>query len=106
MEYAFTKTFDDLNIDFYYNGEKNYIKRTDLGKALNYACPTRSASKLHSLHKDVIERYSVKAAIPDKRSITGCLEFVMYDKVAITIYCYISKQPIADRFCEWAIQFM
>ncbi|MFP4661964.1 MAG: hypothetical protein ACLFPF_07235 [Halanaerobiales bacterium] len=115
MHYVFTQRFNGISIPFYesrlfsgeYIGEPTlYIKRSDMGRALGYSCPVRSTSKLHSMHKDQLDKYSVKTAVPDGRNITGRLETVMYDAVSVNIYCNISKQPLAQEFCEWVTKWL
>lgn len=109
VEYAFTERFDNIMIDFYkreYPMKKLYIKRVDVGRALQYPNPCRSASKLHSLHKEEFNQHSVKKLLPNKNNKGQLVDMILYDRAAVSIFCNYSKKPKAEEFYNWVTMWL
>ena len=85
----------EIYIDDY---AQKWIKRVQIGKALNYAYPGRSMSRLHYRNKDVLDPFSIKEYFTDVGQ-----EYVFYNLEGIKLVCSISDQDNSFEFLDWII---
>lgn len=88
----------EVFVIFYTDGEDIWVKRKTVGKALGYAHPGKSISKIHHRHKDIL----AANMILDKANEFDINESAFYNLKAIIDVCHISDQPNADWFKDWA----
>ncbi len=98
VKYIATKRFKNINIDFHEEEGKLWIKRRDLGEALDYSCPKDSTAKLHSRYKGLFNPHSKHVSLedPNKRK----QQTVLYNSTAVTRFCCISQQR-TEKFLDW-----
>ena len=101
MKYIATKRFNNLEIDFHEEDGKLWIKRRDIGEALDYSYPKDSTAKLHSRYKGLFNPHSKNVLLEDSNGRSQ--QTVLYDSTAVTRFCCISEQK-TDKFIDWYYQ--
>lgn len=99
MEPVTSRQFHGTTVRFYLIDGQLWIRRHELGEALKYACPGRSASKLHSRYKNSFVEHSRKEILKNKNGENQ--ETILYDLVAVGIFCVISEKKLSKEFCIW-----
>ena len=85
------------------------LTREQIGTALEYSDPRNSIMKIHSRHKERLDKYSVVIPIegvdslspPSRRTDGGEQEAVLYTRNGVMEICRWSKQPKADAFMDF-----
>ena len=117
-----TKEFNGMSCDVYSDGNILYMNRTQIGRALGYAEPRKMVAKIHERHKERLDRYSVlinmdrvpqfgvRGVVNNSSAITTPLDprgtddniMYLYNQRGIMEICRWSRQPLADKFMDWA----
>lgn len=99
LNLAIQERFNSTICDFYENESKEILlTREQVGEALEYTDPKNSISKIHSRHKDRLDKFSVV----DKLSTPyGYQEKFLYNTKGIMEICRWSRQPKADKFMDF-----
>lgn len=94
-----TPMFNDEVYDVYSDGNRIFMTRTQIGKALGYNNPSDAIELIHRRHKDRLEPLSVtfKMTGTDGKMYNTYL----YNQRGIMEICRWSRQPIADKFMDW-----
>ncbi len=99
-----TENFENtIPCDFwaYVNGEY-FVTREQIGTALCYSNPETAIIKIHSRHKDRLDKYSIYTKLV---RVEGgrCVERerTLYSRRGIMEICRWSNKPLADKFMDW-----
>ncbi|MDE5670813.1 MAG: hypothetical protein K2I14_05060 [Eubacterium sp.] len=82
--------------------DEYYITREQIGRALNYDEPNKSIDKIHSRHKDRLNKFSTTVnlgVVEGNRYVER--ERTLYSRKGVMEICRWSRQPIADKFMDW-----
>lgn len=100
LQLVTTGTFGDLNCNFYKDAfDEILLTREQIGMALEYDNPTIALSKIHSRHKDRLDKLSVVTKLVStdgKRYDT-----TLYNQRGIMEICRWSRQNKANEFMDW-----
>lgn len=105
-----TENFETIPCDFWVDANGEYlVTREQIGKALGYSNPSKAIEKIHSRHKDRLDKYSclIKTCISrspqsDGTKSNGAIqERTFYSRKGIMEICRWSNKPLADKFMDW-----
>ena len=95
-----TGNFHDLPCNFYEKDDEVWMTRTQIGKALEYAEPSKAIQKIHERNNN---RFIDKSTVVKMGTVDGKnRDVVLYNELGIFEICRHSKQPKADEFMDWA----
>ena len=87
------------------------LTREQIGTALEYVDPRTAITKIHSRHKERLDKYSMVVSMsseggtnlvpPSRRTDGGEQETVLYTRKGVMEICRWSKQPKADAFMDF-----
>lgn len=95
-----TENFCNMECNFYRNSNDDVlITREQIGRALEYSDPQKAIDKLHSRHKERLNKFSVTT------KVTGtdgkAYNTMLYTAKGVYEICRWSQQPKADEFIDW-----
>lgn len=94
-----TENFNDLSCDFYSADDSIWMTRKQIGEALEYSDPKIALSKIHTAHKDRLDKLS---KVTDLVTLDNKnRQVVVYNERGIFEICRWSKQPKANDFMDW-----
>ncbi|MFW6047193.1 MAG: BRO family protein [Candidatus Woesearchaeota archaeon] len=95
-----SKKFGKVKCDFYSKHNRNevWMTRRQIGKALNYSQPNNAIKKIHSRHKNRLNKFSRVAQIDTS---SGRQKTYLYNRKGIMEVCRWSEKPKADQFIDW-----
>ena len=106
-----SEKFGEVPCAFYQQdgSDEVLLTREQIGTALEYSEPRNSIMKIHSRHKERLDKYSVVIPIeggdslspPSRRTDGGEQEAVLYTRKGVMEICRWSKQPKADAFMDF-----
>lgn len=82
--------------------EEYFITREQIGRALGYDEPNKSIDKIHSRHKDRLDRFSTTVnlgMVEGSRYVER--KRILYSRKGVMEICRWSRQPVADKFMDW-----
>jgi hypothetical protein len=99
-----SEPYGTVNCDFYSDGKDYYMTREQIGKALEYSDPQKAIDKIHSRHKNRLDKYSVtpKLGATDGKTYST----IVYNRKGIMEICRWSQQTGADAFMDWVWDIM
>ncbi len=95
-----TEKFCNIECDFYRSNKDDIlITREQIGRALEYSEPQKAIDKLHSRHKERLNKFSVTT------KVTGtdgkAYNTMLYTPKGIYEICRWSQQHNANAFIDW-----
>ena len=122
-----TNNFNGITCDVFADGNKIYMTRSQIGKALEYISPNDSIRRIHERHANRINKYCVsieqtdlplkqgwvkltegaKQAKQNDSSVLAAQDYsdsqivYLYSQRGIMEICRWSRQPLADKFMDW-----
>lgn len=99
-----TENFENtIPCDFWgdINGEY-FVTREQIGTALGYSNPNKSIDKIHTRHKNRLDKFSTTTklgVVEGERYVER--ERVLYSRKGIMEICRWSNKPLADKFMDW-----
>lgn len=93
-----TNDFNGISCDVYSDGNRIFMTRTQIGRALGYEDPRKMIAKIHERHSDRLDKFSTVVSLG---TITGNKDTYLYNQRGIMEICRWSRQPIADKFMDW-----
>ena len=98
MKLISSQTINNTVVDGYYDTEKAWFTREQIGLALEYTDPIRSVSHIHNRHKGRLDPLSVvvKLTTTDGKAY----DMYMYSFKGVLEICRWSKQPKADEVMD------
>lgn len=94
-----TPVFNEEIYDVYSDGNRIFMTRTQIGKALGYGNPQKAIDNIHAKHGNRLEPLSVTLKV---RGTDGKMyNTYLYNQRGIMEICRWSRQPIADKFMDW-----
>lgn len=93
-----TPVFNDETYDVYSDGNRIFMTRTQIGRALGYEEPRKMIAKIHERHSDRLNKFSTVVSLG---TVTGNKDTYLYNQRGIMEICRWSRQPIADKFMDW-----
>jgi prophage antirepressor-like protein len=100
-----TEKFCNIECDFYRNNKDDVlITREQIGRALEYSDPQKAIDKLHSRHKERLNKFSVTT------KVTGtdgkAYNTTLYTPKGIYEICRWSQQNNANAFIDWVWEIL
>jgi prophage antirepressor-like protein len=102
LQLARQENFNGVTCDFYNRGNEFFMTRNQIGTALKYDDPIKEIDKIHSRHKERLDKFSTTVTlgvVEGSREVTR--ERLLYSQKGIFEICRWSKQPKADEFMDW-----
>lgn len=103
-----TEHFGDIPCNFYRNvNDDILLTREQIGQALGYADPIKAIQKIHTKHKDRLDKLSIRIKtetfdVPQSGVGRNLLtERVYYTERGVMEICRWSRQEAANRFMDW-----
>ena len=109
-----SETFGEVPCAFYQQdgSDEVLLTREQNGTALEYSDPRNSIMKIHTRHKERLDKFSVAVTMesdeggdslspPSRRSAGGEQDTVLYTRKGVMEICRWSKQPKADAFMDF-----
>lgn len=99
-----TENFENtISCDFWADiNDEYFVTREQIGRALGYSDPRIAVAKIHTKHKDRLDKFSTvtrTVTVEGDKSVER--ERVFYSRKGIMEICRWSRQPVADKFMDW-----
>jgi prophage antirepressor-like protein len=94
-----TEKFNDIACDFYSAEDEIWMTRKQIGEALEYSDPKIALSKIHTAHKDRLDKLSKVTDLVTLDNKTR--QVVLYNERGVMEICRWSRQPKANAFIDW-----
>lgn len=95
MELVESRIVNLVSVDGYYDQDRAWFTREQIGAALGYENPRISISNIHSRHPDILDKFSMTLQIKAKDGKMH--ETVAYSVEGMLEICRWSTQPKADE---------
>lgn len=95
MELVESRIINLVSVDGYYDQDRAWFTREQIGAALGYENPRISISNIHSRHPDILDKFSMTLQIKAKDEKMH--ETVAYSIEGVLEICRWSTQPKADE---------
>jgi len=100
-----SENFENIECDFYTDGDEFYITREQIGTALGYSDPRASIGNIHMRHKERLDNLSRRYQI-DSGQAGGKQIVVFYNRKGVMEICRWSEKPKANEFIDWVWDIM
>lgn len=105
LQLATTEKFGELDCNFYRDINYNVLMtREQIGSALEYSEPQKAIDKIHTRHKDRLDKFSITTTLVGKTGQEYMTTF--YSEKGIMEICRWSRQPKADAFMDFTWDIM
>ena len=99
-----SESFEDIECDFYTDGDDFYMTREQIGTALSYENPRDGIRLVHSRHRERLDKYSRRVQVELPQG--GTQNLVVYSRKGILEICRWSDMPKANEFIDWVWDVM
>lgn len=95
-----SRMFGNINCNCWQDTDNEiYITSEQIGSALEYSDPTTAISKIHSRHKERLDKFSVHTKLVGTDG--KCYNTTIYNARGIYEICRWSRQTKANEFFDW-----
>lgn len=98
MELVESRIINLVSVDGYYDKDRAWFTREQIGAALGYEDPRTSITVLHQRNKDRLDKFSMTVQMTAKDGKTR--EMVVYNLRGVMEICRWSNQPKADEVMD------
>lgn len=95
MELVESRIINLVSVDGYYDQDRAWFTREQIGSALGYEDPTDAIKKIHTRHPNILDKFSMTLQIKAKDG--KMREAVVYSIEGVLEICRWSTQPKADE---------
>lgn len=100
-----SEQFYGVDCDFYKgNDDEMWLTRKQIGEALEYSDGKRDIKKIHSRHKERLDKFSINLRIRGDQNAPsqgGTQLTTLYNERGVMEICRWSRQPKANEFMDW-----
>jgi len=101
MELVAKECFNDVEINVFGQNQEYFLSRIEIGEALGYANPQKAIDKIHSRHRNILDKFSTT---PNLGGVEGnrivYRDIIMYSFRGVIEICRWSHQPKAEEFID------
>lgn len=94
-----TPMFNDQPYDVYSDGNRIYMTRQQIGRALEYRDPQKAIDNIHAKHSHRLN--SISVPLKTRATDGKMYNTILYSQRGIMEICRWSRQPLADKFMDW-----
>lgn len=98
MELVESRIINLVSVDGYYDNERAWFTREQIGAALGYEDPTNALAAIHKRHSERLDKFSMTVQMTAKDGKTR--EIVVYNLRGVMEICRWSNQPKADEVMD------
>ena len=99
-----SEQFYGVSCDFYKGNDDIWLTRRQIGEALEYSNPRKAIEKIHSNHRERLDRWCIRNTenrTPRNGGAGVIVETILYNERGVMEICRWSRQPKANEFMDW-----